>query len=255
MCLVPIDPVDHTKALSNLTTDDQLFDILEDEQEDAISRSRLQTERESYQANDARTGGEATNQIYLLPIKPKYENKFLFNITLNARLSKEGIDRPKSVLLTLRKRSPNQPDERCKIVVHKQTDAKVNELERVNRTNSGGLREMGALEAADYESSTSNLVKYRLDRLLSSAFEDWPDAWSTGAFAREERLLLFTATNCDFESAMVNIKYESIQVGSKNISVYRIESRCSLFTLFLNRPISLSVSFGVRRMRAPEGIR
>lgn len=208
MCLDP------TKAsLSpHLRTDDQLFDILEDEQEDAISRSRSETD--SSQANDARTAGDSANQIYLLPIKPKYENKFLFNITLNARLSKEGIDRPKSVLLTLRKRSLDQPDEHCKILVHRQTDAKLNGLERVNRTTSGGLLEIGSLEAVDRESSTSNSVKYRLDRLLSNVYGDWQDAWSTGP--REQRLFLFTAVNCDFESAMVNIKYESIQVGSRN---------------------------------------
>lgn len=190
--------------------DDQLFDILEDEQneqEDAILRSGLQAE--SSRPNDASNDG-SIHQVYLLPIKPEYKNKFLFNITL--KLAGEGINRPRDVLLTLRKASLSRPNDQCKIVVHKQSNTIANGPEQMNQTNSSGLVEIGALEATDLKSNTSNLLKYTLNKLIGNAFESnvwWPAAG-------EERLLLFTAVNCDFESAMLNIKYETIQVTARN---------------------------------------
>ena len=206
-------------------TDDQLFHILEDDQEDAISG--LQAES----ANEAQSSDESINQVYLLPLKPQYKNRFLFNITL--KLASEGIDRPRSVLLTLRKRSPGQPDDECRIVVHKQ--AKVNGPERANRTSR--LVEIGALSAADLRSSTSSLLKYSLDKLISGAFGS--DVWWSEA--RDERLLLFTAVNCDFESAMLNVKYETIQVSElSNCKIYRSElrneRRCDFAVSPSNRP-------------------
>ena len=165
----------------------------------------MQTE---FSGSDDATSEGPVQQVYLLPIKPQYKNKFLFNITL--KLAGEGINRPRSVLLSLRKRDLGRPNDQCRIVVYKQT--KVDEPEHVNRTNSSSLVEIGALEAADLKSSTSNSLKYTLDQLISNAFDS--DVWWPAA--GEERLLLFAAVNCDFESAMLNIKYQTIQVSARN---------------------------------------
>ena len=219
MSIKLIDTEAILKAISIQPLDDKLFDFLEDEQEDAISRSKLQTQSSNAQSSSS---DESINQVYLLPIEPQHANKFLFNLT--QKLSGEGIDRPKSILLTLRKRSPNQPNDQCKIVVQ----TKFNGLVRVNRTI--GLVEIGTLDAADHASNTSNLVRYSLNKLISNAFG--ADAWWPAA--GKERLLLFTAVNCDFESAMLNIKYETIQVSESLCTIRFIgeKSKSGSFSSF-----------------------
>ena len=189
--------------------DDQLFDILEDEQEDAILRSKLQLEQTSLVERKHASNGrdqisdladEPINQAFLFPIRSTNENKFLFNLTLDSKHNGlGGIDRPKNIILTLRKKSKDLTDANCMVSVQKQ----ISDLKFDN------LVKLAILDTADHK-ATSNLVKYNLNALMPTAFKTSTSIQPT--IMEQELLLQFDTMDCLFDSAMVTIEYETLQV-------------------------------------------
>ena len=186
--------------------DEQLFDILEDEQENAISELQLEQSRTALNdLSQLSNENEITNQAYLFPIKSKNKNRFLFNLTSHLAYNKLGeIDQPNSFLLTLRKKSQEQLDSKCRIMVIKKMNGDL-ELDQ----SSTNLVNMGNLKVADYKSR--NLIKYNLNNLIINTMKTRS---IQSSYMNEEQFVLFDTLNCNFDSAMITIEFQSKLVNS-----------------------------------------
>lgn len=116
----------------------------------------------------------------------------------NNRLA--NIDQPKHFLLTLKQKPQNDQDDSCVIRVHKQ-------IKESTDSSSNNLKDIGLLKNVDHKSSTSNLIKYNLNNLIPEFLKNRPTIDLSAK--QEEQFILFDSINCDFESAMLTIGYES----------------------------------------------